>query len=176
MFGATLKVCRSDDHFNPNFTMKLFPTTEQQFRLFNSQFETLERLSSRTERSEKLTSQITDKTFRGRINGNEFTLISSAIGKGAFCVMTGSINAVDGSVKVEINSMFQVLLSIILFLPAVGIIATTITKPENFSPIILLVGVGIIVIIRYVVIELVFRLLARESLNRLRDVIGIEWI
>ncbi|WP_164126230.1 hypothetical protein [Sphingobacterium luzhongxinii] len=101
--------------------MKLFPTKELTFRIVNEQAETLERLNRRTERSENLTSQFTDKSFRGLINGNEFKLISSAIGKGSFFVMSGQINSVDGKVKVEIHKVFRVLLTIILMLPLLGV-------------------------------------------------------
>lgn len=160
----------------PNFNMKLFPTKELKFRLVNDQAETLDRLNRRTERSDNLTSQFTDKSFRGLINENEFKLISSAIGKGAFCVMSGQINTVDGSVKVDIHKVFRVLLTIILLFPLVGIILMTISGKEEFSPIMILVAIGQILMIRYIFIGLAFRFLSRESLNRLRDVLDLEWI
>ena len=156
--------------------MKLFPTKELKFRLVNDQAETLDRLNRRTERSDNLTSQFTDKSFRGLINENEFKLISSAIGKGAFCVMSGQINTVDGSVKVDIHKVFRVLLTIILLFPLVGIILMTISGKEEFSPIMILVAIGQILMIRYIFIGLAFRFLSRESLNRLRDVLDLEWI
>jgi hypothetical protein len=156
--------------------MKLFPTKELKFRLVNDQAETLDRLNRRTERSDNLTSQFTDKSFRGLINENEFKLISSAIGKGAFCVMSGQINTVDGSVKVDIHKVFRVLLTIVLLFPLVGIILMTISGKEEFSPIMILVAIGQILMIRYIFIGLAFRFLSRESLNRLRDVLDLEWI
>lgn len=61
--------------------MKIFPTKELNFKLIDGPSETLDRLNRRTEKSENLTSQYTDKSFRGIINGNEFKIISSAIGK-----------------------------------------------------------------------------------------------
>jgi hypothetical protein len=157
----------------PNFNMKLFPTKELKFRLVNDQ---AERLNRRTERSDNLTSQFTDKSFRGLINENEFKLISSAIGKGEFCVMSGQINTVDGSVKVDIHKVFRVLLTIVLLFPLVGIILMTISGKEEFSPIMILVAIGQILMIRYIFIGLAFRFLSRESLNRLRDVLDLEWI
>lgn len=159
----------------PNF-MKIFPTKELKFRLMSDQVKTLERLKRRTERSENLTSQFTDKSFRGLINENEFKLISSAIGKGAFCVMSGQVNSVDGSVKVEIHKVFRILLTIILLFPLVGIILMTTIDKEEFSPIMILVAIGQILMIRYFFIGLAFRFLSRESLNRLQDVLDIEWI
>ena len=160
----------------PNFNMKLFPTKELEFKLLNDQTETLERLNRRTERSDNLMSQFTDKSFRGIINGNEFKLISSAIGKGAFCVMSGQINSVNGSVKVEINKVFRILLIIILLFPFVGIVVMAIIKPEEFSPIMILVAIGQILMIRYIFIGIAFRFLSRESLNRFRDVLDLDWI
>ncbi len=159
----------------PNF-MKIFPTKELKFRLINDQVETLDRLNRRTERSENLTSQFTDKSLRGLINENEFKLISSAIGKGAFCVMSGHVNFVDGRVKVEIHKVFRILLTIILLFPLVGIILMATIETEEFSPITILVAIGQILMIRYFFIGLAFRFLSRESLNRLQDVLDIEWI
>lgn len=160
-----------------NLNMKLFPTKELKFRLVNDQAETLDRLNRRTERSNHLTSQVTDKPFRGLINGNEFKLISSAIGKGAFCVLSGKINSAEGSVKVEIHKVFRVLLTIILLLPLVGIILMTIIGTDEFSPIrMILFAIGQMVMIRYIFIEFAFRFLSRESLNKLRDVLDLEWI
>ncbi|MBN8652309.1 MAG: hypothetical protein J0L67_12815 [Cytophagales bacterium] len=156
--------------------MKLFPTIELKFRLVNSKDETLSRLIRRTEESKNLTSQFTDKSFRGLIEGNKFKLISSKIGRGAFCVMTGSINSVNGNVKVEIHKVFKILLSIILLFPLVGIIAMTISKTDDFPTSIILVAIGQFLLIRYMFIGLAFRLLSRESLSRLRDVLDVDWI
>lgn len=160
----------------PNFKMKLFPTKELRFRLINDQADTLDRLNRRTERSDNLTSRFTDKSFRGVINGNEFKLISSTIGTGTFCIMNGHINLDGGSVKVEIHKVFRILLSIILLFPLVGIILMTIIRTEEFSPIMLLIAIGQILMLRYIFIGLAFRFLSRESLNRLRDVLDLEWI
>lgn len=156
--------------------MKIFPTKELKFKLIDDQAETLNRLNRRTEKSENLTSQHTDKSFRGILNGNEFKLISSAIGKGAFCVMTGAIESEKGNVRIEIHKVFRIFLSIFLLFPIIGIIAITVSEAEKFSPILILVGIGQILIIRYAFIGLAFKFLSKESLNRLRDVLDIEYL
>lgn len=156
--------------------MKIFPTKELNFKLIDDQAETLNRLNRRTEKSENLTSQYTDKSFRGIINGNEFKIISSAIGKGAFCVMTGAIESDKGNVKVEIHKVFRILLSIILCFPVIGILIAILTGQEEPNPIFILVVIGQILIIRYAFIGLAFKFLSRQSLNRLRDVLDFEWI
>ncbi len=156
--------------------MKIFPTKELKFKLIDDQAETLNRLNRRTEESKNLTSSHTDKSFRGIINGNEFKIISSAIGKGAFCVMTGAIESDRGNVKVEIHKVFRILLSIILCFPIVGILIAILTGQEEPNPIFILVVIGQILLIRYAFIGLAFKFLSRQSLNRLRDVLDFEWI
>lgn len=156
--------------------MKVFPTKELKFRLIDNQDETLDRLNRRTEKSENLTSQYTDKSFRGIVNGNHFKLISSAIGRGAFCVMTGEIASDQGHVKVEIHKVFRVLLSIILLFPIIGLTALIANGTEDFSSIMIVVAIGQILIIRYAFIGLAFKFLSKASLDRLRDVIDLEWI
>ena len=156
--------------------MKIFPTKELKFKLIDDQAETLNRLNRRTEKSKNLTSSYTDKSFRGIIKGNKFKIISSVIGKGAFCVMTGTVESDRGNVKVEIHKVFRILLSIILCFPIIGILIAILTGQEEPNPIFILVVIGQILIIRYAFIGLAFKFLSRQSLNRLRDVLDFEWI
>jgi len=156
--------------------MKIFPTKELKFKLIDDQEKTLNRLNRRTEKSENLTSAYTNKSFRGIINGNEFKLISSVIGKGAFCVMTGIINSDKGNVKVEIHWVFRIFLSIFLLFPIIWLIEIIRSGSEELSPNLIIVLLGQILMIRYVFIGLAFRFLSKGSLNRLRDVLDLEWI
>ncbi len=156
--------------------MNIFPTKEKRFKLIGDHKETINRLIRRTEKSEFLTSQYTDKSFRGIIEGNRFKIISSTIGKGAFCVMKGEINSEKGYVKVEIHKVFRVLLSILLFLPIIAFFVLALKESSEFSPIMVLVLILQLFIIRFFFIGLVFKFLSNESLNRLCDVLDIEWI
>ncbi|CAA0148052.1 conserved hypothetical protein [Tenacibaculum maritimum] len=155
--------------------MKIFPTKEISFRLIDSQEETLDRMKRRTEHSEYLTSQFTDKSFRGKFNGTGFEIISSAIGRGAFCVLTGEITSDQGIVRVEIHKVFRVLLSLFLIFPIIGLVIMMISGTEDFSLVLILVAIGQILIIRYAFIGLTFRFLSKSSLDRFRDVMDIEW-
>ena len=156
--------------------MNIFPVKKQYFKLIGSQTEALDRLNRRTDKSKNLTSQFTDKTFRGMVNGNRFKIISSVIGKGAFCVMTGKLNKGKGYVKIEIHNVFQILLSIILLFPIVGLFLNIGLETEEFSTILLLVTIGQILVIRYFLISFVFSRLSKESLRQLQDVLDFEWI
>jgi len=154
--------------------MKIFPKSDYTFKIIGEETETLERLKRRTEASESLTSKITDKSFLGIIKENTFRIISSEIGKGAFCVLTGKIVNKDGQVEVEINKAFRILLSVFLCFPFVGLIAQFFSNTEEFSLIFILVAILQLLIIRYVFIEFAFRRFSKSSLSKLSDVLDID--
>lgn len=154
--------------------MELFPKKELKFKLLDSKEETIERLERRTEFSEKMTSNFTDKSFRGIVKDGEFKIISSEIGKGALCVMTGKIDNENGYVNVEINKAFRILFSIIFLLPIIALTVETVQKPNDIL-IFILIGIGQILMIRFFFIGLFFSAMSKQSLNRLRDVLDIEF-
>ena len=156
--------------------MNIFPKSYYTFKIIGEETETLERLKRRTELSESLTSKITDKSFRGIIKDNTFRIISSEIGKGAFCVLTGEIVNKDGQVEVEINKAFRILLTVLLCFPFIGVIAQTFSNKEGFSIIFILVAILQLLMIRYIFIELAFRRFSKSSLNKLSDVLDIDHI
>jgi hypothetical protein len=154
--------------------MEIFPTKELRFKLLDSKSETIDRLKRRTEFSKKMISTFTEKSFRGILNDDEFKIISSEIGKGALCVMTGKIDNENGYVNVEINKAFRILFSIICVMPIVALTIETFKKPNDIL-LFILIGIGQILIIRYFFIGLFFSRMSKRSLNRLRDVLDIEF-
>ena len=156
--------------------MNFFPTKKYEFKLIGKQEDTLDRLKRRTEKSEYLTSQWTDKTFRGKIIENEFRIISSTIGKGAFCVMSGHIDSEIGIVYVEVNKGFKILLGIIYLFPIIGIVMIVALGGEKFNPLMILSIIGQILMIRFIGIWFFFERFSKYSLSKLRDVLDIEWI
>lgn len=156
--------------------MNIFPKSDYTFKIIGEETETLERLKRRTELSESLTSNITDKSFRGIIKDNTFRIISSEIGKGAFCVLTGEIVNKDGQVEVEINKSFRILLTLLLCFPFIRVIAQTFSNKGGFSIIFIFVAILQLLMIRYIFIELAFRRFSKSSLNKLSDILDIEHI
>ncbi|PIF59526.1 hypothetical protein [Flavobacterium sp. 2] len=156
--------------------MKIFPTSNYSFKIIGEPVESLERLKRRTQISESLSSKITDKSFLGIITNNSFRIISSEIGKGAFCVLNGEISNKNGTIKIEINKAFQILLSIILCLPIAGLIAQLLSQEPNLAVVLIATATVQILMIRFIFIELAFRRLSKRSLSRLSDVLDIESI
>lgn len=156
--------------------MKIFPSSIYEFTLIDDQNETIERLNRRTENSDNLISKITNKSFIGKIDKNKFKIISSDIGKGAFCTLNGQINNKIGEVVVEINKPFKILLSILMLFPIVGFIIQLILKVEEFNPIFIIVILAQILILRFVFIEIAYKFLSKQSINKLSDVLDTEYI
>ncbi|CAI2767664.1 hypothetical protein [Flavobacterium collinsii] len=154
--------------------MNLFPVSNYTFKIIGEQSESLDRLKRRTESSESLASKITDKSFIGTINNNAFKIISSEIGKGAFCVLSGEIVDNNGGINVEINKTFKILLSFLICLPLAGLILQAISQDNKFLILFILIAILECLMIRYIFIEFAFRILSKQSLNRLSDVLDIE--
>ncbi|WP_312762314.1 hypothetical protein [Epilithonimonas sp.] len=158
------------------YSMNIFPSTIYEFKLINGQTETLERLNRRTEESESLMSKVTEKSFIGKVKNNNFRIISSNIGKGAFCTLTGFIKEEKGEVLVEINKPFKILLTILMLFPFIAFFIQSFSKSTEFNPIFILICIGQILIIRFFFIGLFFKILSKQSLNRLSDVLDTEWV
>lgn len=153
--------------------MKIFPKNNYKFKLIDEDSETLERLNRRTEFSHSLISMSTDKSFIGRINNNNFRIISSEVGFGAFSVLSGSIKDKEGEVSIEIHKLFRGFICLFLCFPVIGLIIQSVTNKE-FSMIFILVASAQLILIRYFFVEFTYRRLSKSSLNRLGDVLDFE--
>ncbi|MBI1222437.1 MAG: hypothetical protein GC180_07530 [Bacteroidetes bacterium] len=154
--------------------MKLFPEKTHLLRLNQQPEAALERLKRQTEYSERLVSQRTSKSFIGSIHGNQFSLISSAIGSGAFCALNGSVTENEVQVDVSINKPFRIILGIFLAFPLVALLTMFAGPGEGHAWMNLIVVAIQLLMIRFVFIELAFRYFSKHSLARLYNVMDIE--
>ncbi|MOA24251.1 hypothetical protein D3C78_1449240 [compost metagenome] len=129
----------------------------------------------RTEISESLVSKRTEKSFIGAISENEFRVITSEIGIGALCVLSGNVNNQIGQINVELNKAFKVLFSIILCLPIIAVISVLFQDPSDFPFFLIVVVIFQILLIR-LMIEVFFRFVSKRSLNRLIDVLDADLV
>ena len=155
--------------------MKIFPKKELKFKLIDSKEVTLERLKRRTEYSEKMTSNYTDKSFRGIVNNDGFKIISSEIGKGAFFVMSGKIEDSFGTLKLEINKAFKILFFVLITVFFLGFILQLISNPK-VALILFLVLILQVILIRYLFFGFFISRMSNHSINRFRDVVDIEYL
>lgn len=157
-------------------TISIFPVKVKKFKLMGTLEESMERLTRRTEIAYTLTSRYTDRSFIGEVNHKDFRLISSSIGKGAFCVMTGQLNSDHGVVRVEVHQVFRYLFGLMLIAPLLAFLYLSFLPENGFSFLYLLVAVGQILMIRFIFLGILFNLFSKESLNKLRDTLDFEWV
>ena len=156
--------------------MKLFPCNTYTFLLNTSATETVERLRKRTKDSESLFSSRTDKTFIGKIKGKNFRVISSAIGKGAFCVLEGYINEGEWELNVTVHKAFKTLTSILVFMSLIPLFVFVATNEGGDVLPIIFSSIFQVLIIRFVFIQLLYYRVAKDSIRRLRDVLDLKAI
>ena len=89
--------------------------------------------------------------------------------------MTGKIDNDNSYVNVEINKAFRILFSIMFVMPIIALTIQTVKKPNDIL-IFILVGIGQILMIRFFFTGMFFSRMSKQSLNRLRDVLDIEFI
>ncbi len=155
----------------------LYPTTQREFTLIQNQELTLEKLERRREFSTTLISKTTDKSFLGTISANTFQIISSATGIGAFCILKGEINSTTGFVEVSMHKVFKLFIALFYLAPLAGGVAIIVQEQSLlFIPLAVIVSALQFLFIRFVFVGFLFRVLSKESLRRLRDVLDVNWV
>lgn len=152
--------------------MKLFPSSNFSVDISMESSKAMMELKSNTDLTDSLTSSRTNKAFRGQVNRSDFKVISSEIGRGAFCIISGQFENQNGRMKIDIHPVFKVLLTILLFFPTVVICIAIILDRSQIGLLIPLIMH--FVFVRFVLIEISFRLISRTAMRKLTDIIGIK--
>ena len=154
--------------------MKLFPTKNFKAKLKSDYLISIENLKSNTDITNSLTSNWTEKAFRGQVNENGFKIISSEIGRGAVCILIGKFDKKTGEIEVRIHKAFKVMFSILMLMPIIGFGITLFTSGiEKSFEIIIPVIIGIM-FVRFVFIELSFRFISNTGINKLTNILAIK--
>ena len=155
----------------------LFPSRSYTARLGSTDPVVWERLQQNTELRDTLVSVRTNKLFTGQVASGKFKLISSRIGKGAFCTMEGDFTAADGSgtIRFRVHKAFRILILVWAAL-IVGLVAFMVWQRGVSHGWILAVQVleafAFLVIIHFA-IEGLFRSLAKSGLKSLTELLGL---
>ena len=155
--------------------MKLFPNKNFKVELSENSSSAMTDLKQHT----KLTSNIVSKwgvkeDFIGQVDQNGFKVISSIVGFGALCVLTGKFENSSGQIEVRFHKAFKILFSILLLYPLIGFFIIWKTKgietAKDFLPTLVIAFLAI----RFLFMELSFRVISKIGLNKLTKTIGIK--
>ena len=155
--------------------MKLFPTKDYRIEFNSESCKPLELLKIQTLESDVLASQLTTKWFVGTVNDDNFRIIGSEIGIGAFVVFEGKINKAHVEISTQVNKPFKILISIIaafgLFGFFVGVFRNGVTN--SFG---LLIPLAMLFLfLRFVLIGLFFKVSSKLTLGKLTTVLTTKY-
>jgi len=153
--------------------MKLFPIKYYTAELTENSSIAMAELKSNTDITNSLISDWTKRAFRGQVSENGFKVISSEIGRGAICVLTGKFDNKTGAIEVKIHNTFKVIFSILMLMPIIGFGISVLTSGiEKSLGIIIPMIIGVL-FVRLVFLELSFRFVSKTGLSKLTKIIGI---
>ncbi|WP_210465377.1 hypothetical protein [Rufibacter roseolus] len=155
--------------------MNIFPSRVYKIELPDDSTIALNHLQQNTKPTDLLVLESTDKAFIGQIKENRFKVISSAK-YGAFCVLSGDFQGKVGLIEIRLHLTYKILSLILMLLPILSILLTLLRK-EVEKPIELILPVLLgILFVRFVIVELNFRLISNKVFNRLTRIIRISAI
>ena len=150
--------------------MKLFPTNKYELKLTRESSKALSELENQTLSKEQFVTQWNNQTFIGKVGKDEFELIPSKKLIGQICVLKGKFEDEKGSLEIRTGKIFKNIFLAVTLFSFSGIITAIIqTKWSVIVPLVL-----IIIIARFVFLELGFRLVSKNALNKLTAIIGIK--
>jgi hypothetical protein len=153
--------------------MNIFPIQYYEIELLNDSSKALSELEKNTMITDSLTSEWTKKAFIGQVSENGFKIISSEPGRGAFCVLSGKLESKKGYVEIRINKAFRVMLSIVFLFPIVGFIVSFFIHETEVLISLIIPTLMSVVVFRFILTEIAFRIISRNGLKKLTEIIGI---
>ncbi|HEU4790162.1 MAG TPA: hypothetical protein VFS71_10780 [Flavobacterium sp.] len=150
--------------------MKIFPESDYSIELNNDSMSAISELKKRTLSKEQFVANWNNQTFIGEIKENEFELKLSKKLLGEFCVVNGKLDNRNGRLKIRTGKMLKIIFVLIVLSSLSGIIlAITQNKLE-----LILKTIMSILIMRFLFLELGFRIASKCVLNKLTEIIGIK--
>ena len=153
--------------------MKIFPTNNYEFELSNDSSKAMAELEQNTLITDSLVSEWTKKAFIGKVNENGFRIISSKPGRGAFCVLNGRLESKNGTIEITIHKAFRVMLSLIFLFPIIGFSIALFTKEKEIIISLIIPTLMALVVFRFIFTELAFRIISKNGLKKLSEIMGI---
>ncbi len=152
--------------------MKIFPESDFLIELnIDSELAFLE-LKKRTLSKEQFVANWNNQIFIGEIEKNEFEIKLSEKLFGEFCILNGKLENRNGTLEIRTGKIFKIIFVAIVLFGLSGVIVSIIQNKLEL----ILNFVMTILVMRFVFLELGFRLVSKNALNKLTEIIGIKKI
>lgn len=154
--------------------MKIYPIKKYSITLINGRSKAMSELQKETLSDEQFVSDWNKQIFLGKVNETNFELKLSKKIYGNFCVFKGQLEDKNGTLEIIINNTFKVILFVVFLFPIFGFLTSIFKNGFKNSIELLLPTIFFILILRFVFIELGFRIISKIGVNKLSKIIGIE--
>lgn len=150
--------------------MKIFPESNYSIELNNDYLSAIAELKNQTLSKEQYVANWNNQTFIGKIKENEFEIKLSKKLLGELCILNGKLENKKGILKIRTSKVFKnIFIAIVLFSFSGIITAITQNKLELIFRLVIA-----ILIMKFIFLELGFRLVSKIVLNKLTEIIGIN--
>lgn len=150
--------------------MRLFPKNNYSIELNDNSNSAILNLKNQTLSKEQFVANWNNQTFIGEIQKNAFEITLSKKLLGELCVLSGKLENGKGNIEIRTGKIFKIIFVAIALFIFSGIIASII---QNKLELIFQLAISIL-IVRFVFLELVFRIVSRIALTKLTQIIGIK--
>ena len=150
--------------------MKMFPENVYSIELNNDYFVGISELKNQTLSKEQFVTDWNSQTFIGIIEKNEFEVKLSKKLIGEICILKGKLENKKGTLEIRTGRILKIIFIAILLFALSGIITAIIQK--EFEVIFHLIMT--VLVMRYIFMELGFRIISKSGINKLTEIIGIN--
>jgi hypothetical protein len=154
--------------------MKIYPTKKYSINLIKERSKTLSELKNRTLSDEQFVSNWNKQTFLGKINEYSFEVMLSKKIYGSFCIFTGKLEELSGTLEIQINKTFKIVLFFIFLFPIFGFLTSLIQNGFNNSIELIFPTIMFIIILRFIFIEFGFKIISKKGVNELSKIMELK--
>ena len=150
--------------------MKIFPEKDFSIELNQNSSLSISELKNETLSEEQYVVNWNSQSFIGKFKKNEFQLKLSKKILGEFCVLNGKLENKKGILKIRTSKRLKIIFTIYILFIICGIITAIIQNDLKT----ILGLITNILFMRYILLELGFRIASKSGIKKLTEIIGIN--
>ena len=154
--------------------MKIFPIKKYSIVLINEREKVISELKKDTLSDEQFVSNWNKQAFIGKVNDTNFEIKLSKKLYGDFCIFKGKLEEKKGSLEIEINKTYKIIISAIFIFPIIGFLTSLFKNGFEKSVELIFPTIMFIIVLRFVFIELGIQIISKNGINKLGKIIRIE--
>jgi len=149
--------------------MKIFPEKDYSIELNKDSSLAISELKNQTLSKEQFVTNWNNQSFIGKIETNEFEVKLSKKLIGEFCVLNGKLENGKGTLKIRTGRIIKIIFIAIVLFAISGIIIAIFRNDLE-----LIFHLGMTILVMRFIMELGFRFVSKNGINKLTEIIGIN--